>query len=85
MSVLHVLFLLQTHNSEILSFNVKLHVFFFSFRKLISSRLFPFRVLIILQYSICGILIIVPSIFVGATLVVSGDGRYYSKEAIQVL
>jgi hypothetical protein len=27
----------------------------------------------------------VPSIFVGATLVVSGDGRYYSEQAIQVL
>ena len=27
----------------------------------------------------------VPSILVGATLVVSGDGRYFSKEAIQVL
>ena len=25
-----------------------------------------------------------PSILVGATLVVSGDGRYFSKEAIQV-
>jgi len=27
----------------------------------------------------------VSSVFVGATLVVSGDGRYFSKEAIQVL
>jgi hypothetical protein len=27
----------------------------------------------------------VPSIFLGATLVVSGDGRYYSEQAIQVL
>lgn len=27
----------------------------------------------------------IPSVLVGATLVVSGDGRYYSKEAIQVI
>lgn len=36
-------------------------------------------------YTPMWVLITVPFIFVGATLVVSGDGRYYSEQAIQVL
>jgi len=51
-----------------------LHVFVF--------EMFPFCVSIILQ---CGFFRTVLSISVGATLVVSGDGRYYSEQAIQVL